>query len=544
MTKRVAVYVRVSTVRQAVNDVSIPDQIRQAEDYCQQKGWELVEQYIEAGASATNDRRPAFQRMIADACVSPSPYDIILVHSLSRFSRDAIDQGLYKRKLEQHDVLLKSMTQDFGEGAQADLISTIIGACDQHQSAETAKHVSRSMIENARQGFWNGARPPLGYVTYVSEKRGEKAKKKLKIDPKSSEIVKLIFSLYLEGIDDLGPMGIKSITDYLNRRGYKTATGSDFYIGQVHKILGRTSYMGMHYYNQRDNKTGKLKSRDEWVPMAVPVIIEPEIFQRVQDKLASRKPEVQAPRISNSKVLLTGAAYCESCGSPLMLTTGKSGRYRYYSCSGKHLKGDSSCERPIRVPEQNLDQLVSEQVAHRVLAPSRLKGLVGAVLDNHTQTKSKLHTEAKELRRQLRDVDRKLDRLFDAVSEGVVTDSSAFRRSQNKLEAEREELMRLIAIKDRRLQVGLKRISTRQLELFGKKLQKMLLSGPFAFRKEYLHLLVDQIEVGKEQVTIKGSKAALAASMQSVKMGDEKVPNYIREWRTSKEKLRTAFSRH
>ena len=62
MTKRVAVYVRVSTVRQAVNDVSIPDQIRQAEDYCQQKGWELVEQYIEAGASATNDRRPAFQK--------------------------------------------------------------------------------------------------------------------------------------------------------------------------------------------------------------------------------------------------------------------------------------------------------------------------------------------------------------------------------------------------------------------------------------------------------------------------------------------------
>ena len=34
MTKRVAVYARVSTTRQAENDISIPDQLAQARRYC------------------------------------------------------------------------------------------------------------------------------------------------------------------------------------------------------------------------------------------------------------------------------------------------------------------------------------------------------------------------------------------------------------------------------------------------------------------------------------------------------------------------------
>jgi site-specific DNA recombinase len=56
---RAALYLRVSTVRQAEHDVSIPDQRRQGEAYCASRGYQLVEAYVEAGASATNDRRPS-----------------------------------------------------------------------------------------------------------------------------------------------------------------------------------------------------------------------------------------------------------------------------------------------------------------------------------------------------------------------------------------------------------------------------------------------------------------------------------------------------
>ena len=129
-TARVAVYVRVSTSRQAEADLSIPDQIKQAEGYCNQKGWEIVTSYVEPGASATDDRRPEFQRMI-DAAIDPErPYDVILVHSMSRFFRDQFQSEFYIRKLRKTRVAVVSITQQFDNdprGGWANLNSPISG---------------------------------------------------------------------------------------------------------------------------------------------------------------------------------------------------------------------------------------------------------------------------------------------------------------------------------------------------------------------------------------------------------------------------------
>jgi site-specific DNA recombinase len=84
---RAALYLRVSTGRQAENDLSIPDQRRQAKGYCTSRGWEIAADYVEPGVSATDDRRPEFQRMIDAATTKPPAFDVILVHSFSRFFR-------------------------------------------------------------------------------------------------------------------------------------------------------------------------------------------------------------------------------------------------------------------------------------------------------------------------------------------------------------------------------------------------------------------------------------------------------------------------
>src|SRR6266481_1240098 len=47
---RAALYLRVSTGRQADNDLSIPDQRRQAKAYCASRGWEIAADYVEPGA--------------------------------------------------------------------------------------------------------------------------------------------------------------------------------------------------------------------------------------------------------------------------------------------------------------------------------------------------------------------------------------------------------------------------------------------------------------------------------------------------------------
>ena len=81
----VVIYARVSTGKQVENDLSIPDQMRQLREYCKAHGHQLVSEYVEAGASATDDRRAVFQQMIADATLSPRPFEAAGDFLLERF---------------------------------------------------------------------------------------------------------------------------------------------------------------------------------------------------------------------------------------------------------------------------------------------------------------------------------------------------------------------------------------------------------------------------------------------------------------------------
>src|SRR6516162_974324 len=196
---RAALYMRVSTGRQKEHDLSIPDQRSQLQSWCRGQGYEVVAEFLEPGASATDDRRPAFQQMIERACNGDHAFDLIVVHSYSRFFREAFEQEFYLRKLAKHSVKVVSMTQPVGdekEPVQA-MMRKVIALFDEYQSKENAKHVLRSMKENARQGFWNGATAPLGYRLVEAERRGAKIKKKLETDPVEAETVQLIYKLAL-----------------------------------------------------------------------------------------------------------------------------------------------------------------------------------------------------------------------------------------------------------------------------------------------------------------------------------------------------------
>ena len=131
------------------------------------------------------------------------------------------------------------------DDANGTLMRNVLSAFDEYTSLETAKHVTRSMLENARRGYWNGARPPFGYRTVTVEKHGNKEKKKLETEPKEAEIVRLIFQLYLFGDGKTGPLGIKDITSYLNAHGFTERSGKPFRIQFVHKMLTRVSYTGV-----------------------------------------------------------------------------------------------------------------------------------------------------------------------------------------------------------------------------------------------------------------------------------------------------------
>jgi len=75
---RCVIYARVSTPRQAEQNISIPDQIQRCVEYAERRDLQVVSEFVELGVSGRDDRRPQFQAMIESACQKPRPFDVIL----------------------------------------------------------------------------------------------------------------------------------------------------------------------------------------------------------------------------------------------------------------------------------------------------------------------------------------------------------------------------------------------------------------------------------------------------------------------------------
>ena len=209
---QIAIYARVSTGRQAENELSIPDQLRQMRQWAERNGHVITKEYIEAGATATDDKRPLFQDMMADATLKgTSPFQMIVVHSFSRFFRDHIEGAIYQRRLRKHGVRVESITQNTSDDPSGEMHRSMIMLFDEYQSKENAKHTLRGMQENARQGYFNGSKAPFGYKTVEAGQTGTRGriKKKLAINDQESEIVREIFALYVYGKDNTPRIGMK-----------------------------------------------------------------------------------------------------------------------------------------------------------------------------------------------------------------------------------------------------------------------------------------------------------------------------------------------
>src|SRR5580704_5457960 len=532
MGTRVIVYARVSTTRQADHDLSIPDQLAHAERYCAERGYEIVTRFVDPGASARDDNRPEFQRMIADIKAGIVRADLLLVHSLSRFFRDSFGLAFYCRELAKYGVRVISATQEMSDDANGTLMRNVLSAFDEYTSLETAKHTLRSMIENARRGFWNGAVPPFGYRTEVVERFGDKDKRKLAIEPKEAQIVKLAFRLYLFGDGKTGPLGIKDLTSHLNKNGFRDRNGKPFRLQIVHDLLTRVSYTGTHYFNRTDSRTRKPKSREEWIAVEVAPIIEPDIFHAVQAQLAARNPKMTAPRITKSDILLTGIAQCERCGAPMRTRTGKSGKYWYYACSRKADFGATGCTG-MAIPMETLDDLVTDTICERVLEPARLQALLGALMARNASHQDALRAEMRDLFNKQRELNVRIKNLVDIMEQGGLGSVRSVQDRFAKRQEELDEITRLIAIKKRLMEIPVVEVTAKKAHAFSKALRERLhdADNP-ALRRAYIRLMLDKVIVGKDAIRISGPKSVLAHQLTAKNpLPPSLVPTFIDGWR-------------
>ncbi len=529
----VALYARVSTTRQADNDLSIPDQLRQLREWAAANGHLVIQEYVEPGASATDDKRPVFQQMISDAMMKPAAFEVIVIHSLSRFFRDGIEFGVYERKLAKNKVKVVSITQPTSDDAGGEMMRRIICMFDEHQSKEISKHVSRSMKENARQGYFNGSKAPFGYQAVATSTTGSRGrqKKKLAIDPDEAEVVRLIYRLYLNGIEGRGA-GVKEIAKYLTTLGYQSR-GKPWSIQKVHWTLSNTLYMGDYYFNVMDSKAKKQRPPEEWIKTEIPAIVDADIFERVRVLRESRAPQsgTAIPKVMSSPVLLAGIIKCGECGNRMTLSTGKSGKYRYYKCTSRRGQGNHACSSK-NIPMEKFDEMVLNQVANTIFHPDRLQILMSELRERIQSGKNSRQEVVSELERQLKIMDEKQNRLLDAIENGIVElDEITHYRSQQNKTIREALLIKMAEARRTPLPAAIEYLKPSQVELFGKALRSKLLAKDSNLAKGYMQLLLDEVLVEDETATIKGSYAALANAMHQMKIGTNNlVPTLIPNW--------------
>ena len=507
---RVALYLRVSTGRQAESDLSIPDQRRQLAQYAEAKGWPVAAEFVEPGNTATDDKRPAFQAMIDAGLTKPAAFDTILVHSFSRFFRDQFQFEFYTRKLARNGVRLISITQEIGDDPMGMMVRQIMSLFDEYQSRENAKHTLRAMKENARQGFWNGSQPPIGYRVADAEQRGVKMKRRLVVDDVQAETVKLMYRLALMGHDNSGPMGVKAIACYLNDRAIRTRDGGRWGVSSVHHTLTRTSYIGEHHFNTRTFKTGEAKPASEHVIMAVPPIIEREDFEAVQILMAQRNPRCVSGRFVNSPVLLGGISFCGLCGGAMTLRTGKNGQYRYYTCCSRARTGPAGCGG-ITVRMDVVDAAVVDHLENRLLHPDRLEDLMSNIVDRRQTWMEGRRRHVSDLRKRATEATARLTRLYEAIEGGVMKASDP----QLKDRVRQLQELRDVSAKDAdRAERAIERlgpmVTPELLRKFSEATRQMLRNEDGTFRRDLLRAIAQRVEIKSPHlIEISGSPVEL-----------------------------------
>ena len=495
----------------------------------------MTEEFIEPGASATDDRRPVFQRMLDQAASSERRFDVICVHSFSRFYRNGAEMELCIRKLHKHGVDVVSITQPTGDDPSQQLMRQIIGIFDEYTSRENGKNVTRAMRESAKQGFWNGATPPLGYRIIEAERRGSKIKKRLDIDTVEAELVHLIFRLYNEG-DGSGPLGVKGTTKWLNEHGYRTRRGSAFGVGPVHGILTNSCYAtGKWPYGRRNSRTGGMHDPSTIVEIQIPTIVPPEVFEQARARLAQNNPKVTPPRVVNGPTLLTGLAVCASCGAGLTRTgtRRRDQSYTYYSCGGCQQKGKSVC-RGRHIPMSKLDDLIIDNVKQRLFTSERLARILESLIERQEDKDRAEQDRRAALKTELAAKEEKLRRLYRALEDGLVDADVYLKERIQTLKTERDIAQASLD----RIAVQLNRratITPARLEAFARVMRDKMETGEIQARRAYLRAVISQIEVDDDKVRIIGDKATLAAVISGQQTDGTNVRGFVRKWRARRD---------
>lgn len=122
------IYLRVSTKEQAEKGpssegYSIPAQREACLRSIGERGWNIVDEFVDAGESARSANRPELKAMLRR--VAEGGIGAIVVHKIDRLARNIEDHVAIRATLRKYGVQLVSVTENIEETASGKLVEGI-----------------------------------------------------------------------------------------------------------------------------------------------------------------------------------------------------------------------------------------------------------------------------------------------------------------------------------------------------------------------------------------------------------------------------------
>lgn len=257
---KVAIYTRVSTRMQVEDGHSLEAQKDILTKFAEEKGYEVVGVYSDAGISGKRDDREAYNKVLELA--QQKKIDGVLIWKLTRFSRNFRDLVNVASEFLVRKQTIISRGESFDLTSPTGRLSfRILAAVAEFERETTADNIRMAFVnltENGRKTSHNA----LGYRSINNQ---------YEIVPEEAKTVRAIFNTYLETQN-------QNVTcKRVNAAGYRSHYGNEFRLSTINTILHNPLYCGY----------SKLYNRIPVKEKTVPQIIDEETFNQVQ--LLSRK---------------------------------------------------------------------------------------------------------------------------------------------------------------------------------------------------------------------------------------------------------------
>lgn len=299
--------VRVSTEDQFRNGHSLDEQKERMLKLCDYKNYEVYKVYEDAGISAKNMNRPAFQEMIQD--IKDGKINKIIVYKLDRLTRSIKDLEEICTFLEENNCSLESMCEDINTStANGKFFIRMLTILAQLEIERTSERTKFGMVGAVKKGHFVG-RPPIGY---------DKVDKKLVVNDIESEVIRRIFDLYIKGV------AANAITKLLNE---EKALNRKWIPTLVDRILSNEIYIGNYVHR----KTVSNEESQKFIGVA-PAIIEEEVFNIAQ---IQKQKNLKNYKRKQTYIFMQSIK-CPKCGTIMGGCSSKSHtgeKHCYYQCA-------------------------------------------------------------------------------------------------------------------------------------------------------------------------------------------------------------------